>query len=168
MGKDHNHSQENNMASSHICHTQSVSLRDRFIMLFLVLAAVIAILKPNFWEAYSWLGFAYQKDKQINKAIDAYSKAIQLNPKDKQACFELGLICFRKKNFEKAAFYFGKVTTIDPNDLNTKNLEALSYERMGKTEEAILIWKAILKSNLKFMPAKRNLKRLETKEKNLD
>jgi len=118
------------------------------------------VLKQNFWEAYSWLGFAYQKEGQIEKSIDAYKKAIKLNPNDKQVCLELGLLYYRKKNFSKSACYFNKVVQIDPSDLNTKNLEALSYEKLGKEDKAASIWKEILKSDPSFRPAIENLERI--------
>lgn len=83
-------------------------------------------LDPNNSDAIQIIAEAYDRDGQTQKAIDAYQKAIKVNPKEKAFPFNLGLIYFKlstkdsiDKNLQneylkKCALMFGKVIELDP------------------------------------------------------
>ncbi len=62
-------------------------------------------------------------DNQVNQAIDAYSRALQLQPKEGATYFRLG-VCYRRRfeskgrkdgDFQSAIDAWGKALTLDPN-----------------------------------------------------
>ncbi|HDP70389.1 MAG TPA: tetratricopeptide repeat protein [Actinobacteria bacterium] len=78
-------------------------------------------------KAYSWLGYAYNRNGDTDKAIESYKKAIELNPKDIEVNFELGSMYYvryqetREENcYKKAIKSFEKVLEIDPSNVNAK------------------------------------------------
>ena len=55
------------------------------------------------------LGITYEKLKDLNKAEDAYKKAIELAPDEVDAFYNLGLVYIDKKRYEEAVECFGHV-----------------------------------------------------------
>ncbi len=118
-------------------------------------------LDPHFSDAYGYLGFAYKKEKRIDKAIEAYKEALKIKPQDKQVRFELGHVYFNRGDFKRAALNFQKAAELDPSDLDAQNMQGIAFHKMGRTEEAISIWENILKKNPQYGPAKTNLDKLK-------
>ncbi len=115
------------------------------------------LLDPAFSDAYSFLGFAYKKDKQIEEAISTYNKALDINPRDKQVYFELGNIYLAQESFSEAAANFGKAGQLDPADRNSRNMQAVALQKAGRNDEALSIWQDILEEDPDYKPAKINL-----------
>jgi tetratricopeptide (TPR) repeat protein len=68
----------------------------------------------NYWETNSSLGQAYMGDGDPAKAIQAYEKALSLNPKSYQTYIHLGLAHQTTKNYRRAREYFTRATELDP------------------------------------------------------
>lgn len=117
------------------------------------------LLNPNLPDAYGWLGFAYKRQKQMDKAIEVYEEGLRINPGDKQVHFEMGQIYFDRKDYRKAAISFKKAVELDSGYLSALNMLGLTYQRMGRTAEAISIWQSILKKDPTHQGAKSNLEK---------
>jgi tetratricopeptide (TPR) repeat protein len=68
---------------------------------------------PDYSDGWYLLGNAYFSDNQRDKAIDAYSKCLQLSPKFVKAMYNLGLVYVRKKNRSGANEQYNRLTPLD-------------------------------------------------------
>ena len=67
---------------------------------------IIAIDKDN-KQAWTALGFSYMDHSQVDMAIAAFKKVLELNPQDKGAAsFELGQAYFLEKRFYQSHWVF--------------------------------------------------------------
>jgi len=64
----------------------------------------------------------YISENKINEAIIEYKNVVQLNPKDAQAHYKLGLAYLRVRNPQAAFSEFSKSVNLDPN-LNDARLQ---------------------------------------------
>ncbi len=74
-------------------------------------------LKPDYAEAYSALGLAYERAGQPQNAMTAYQKAVQLNPNDIQAHGFLGHWYKSQGEYFKAIHSFRQVAESRPDDV---------------------------------------------------
>lgn len=74
----------------------------------------IARQAPDSDKAYAYvdLGRAYEKNDQIDKAIESYSKAAELAPADPTSFVRLGILYGRKQDLQKALAVFENAQTI--------------------------------------------------------
>jgi tetratricopeptide (TPR) repeat protein len=86
-------------------------------------------------------GYRYQTDKDYDKALTYYQKAIQVDPYYATAHNDLGVIYYIYLNdTEKAIEEFKKALEINPNYLGAHTNLALIYEDLGRKEAAIKHW----------------------------
>ncbi|BAI81407.1 tetratricopeptide repeat protein [Deferribacter desulfuricans SSM1] len=62
--------------------------------------------KDNFADVYNFLGFIYYISNDLNRAIDFYEKAIELNPYYTEALMNITVIYHSIGEYEKAEKYF--------------------------------------------------------------
>jgi tetratricopeptide (TPR) repeat protein len=90
-------------------------------------------------SADDWLDMAlsYEADKKTRaKAIEAYDRCVDADPKNADALLNCGTLHYEDGNFEKAADYFQRALAAHPeNPLAHFNLGSV-LEEMGKLEEA--------------------------------
>jgi tetratricopeptide (TPR) repeat protein len=93
---------------------------------------------PN---ADDWLATAleYEADGQTRaEAIDAYDRALCIDPQKLDALLNCGTLCYEEGNLKKAADYFGRALQVDPNNaLAHFNLGSV-LEEVGRLEAARL------------------------------
>lgn len=76
---------------------------------------------------------------EINNKIIEYKKALELNPNDYSACFELGSLYYMNKNDpDKAATYYEKIVNLDSKNIRAKICLAVSYLKTKNYESG---WK---------------------------
>ena len=68
---------------------------------------------PALWEAHGLLGFYHIVDGNLPMAKSSISKAQAINPNYWANTYNLGVIYFREKDYEKALMYFQKAGTSD-------------------------------------------------------
>ena len=94
--------------------------------------------EPN---ADEWLATAleYDADDQTRaEAIDAYDRALCIDPQKLDALLNCGTLCYEEGNLKKAADYFGRALQVDPeNALAHFNLGSV-LEEVGRLEAARL------------------------------
>lgn len=94
---------------------------------------------PQLIEAYRYLGESYKNFYRIgvdtpenmekaNKAVEALTKALEIDPKNKQVLYSLADMYDRLKNFEEAEKLYLKIADLDPANLNNYNVLADFYK----------------------------------------
>lgn len=107
----------------------------------------IARFAPGLWEAHGLLGFYHIVDGNLPMAKRSISKAQAINPNYWANTYNLGVIYFREKDYEKALMYFQKAGT---SDMKLNALALLNSKLYGD-----LIRKA---KGLEINPAERLLR----------
>ena len=62
------------------------------------------------------LGNNYSKNKEYNKAIESYEKAIKINSEYPSAYYNLGITYRKNKEYNKAIESYAKAIKINPED----------------------------------------------------
>ncbi|MFL6469073.1 MAG: tetratricopeptide repeat protein [Pyrinomonadaceae bacterium] len=69
--------------------------------------------RPDYSDGYYLLGNAYFADGQLDKAIAAYSKCLQMTPKFARARYNIGIVQLEKKNKSAATEQYNILVGID-------------------------------------------------------
>jgi len=72
-------------------------------------------LKPDYAEAYAYLGIIYKHLREISEAIKAYEKVIAINPDYVEAYYNIGVILAEGGKLAEAADYFRKSIKVKPD-----------------------------------------------------
>ena len=92
-------------------------------------------------DADEWLATALEYeawDETRTQAIDAYERALCIDPGKLDALLNCGTLCYEEGNLKKAAEYFGRALQVDPeNALAHFNLGSV-LEEVGRLEAARL------------------------------
>lgn len=89
-------------------------------------------------DAWDHLGICYRRTGQYQKAIDAYTNSLAINPDNPVPYTNLGLIYSQHiKDFPKALNYYFKVVEMDPTDPEGPYGLGGTYEEMGDYDKAI-------------------------------
>ena len=86
----------------------------------------------------------YDARALIDKAIEEFNIALELDPEYGPALNELAFVYMRMEDFEKAIEYFKKYVTVSPKDANPLDSMALCYFLTGQLEEAVTKFKEAL------------------------
>ncbi len=84
---------------------------------------------PNESHVYLDLGRAYEKNEEINKSIEYYEKAIQLDSQYGAAFLRLGILRSRKGEYEKALLAFDKAENIYDRLSNDEGVAEVKFHR---------------------------------------
>ena len=87
--------------------------------------------------AYYNRGLVYEDQGEVERAIDDYTKAIDLNPNYANAYNNRGLVYENKGEVERAIEDFNRAIQLNPNLAETHNNRALTYKDQGEIERAI-------------------------------
>jgi Flp pilus assembly protein TadD len=102
-------------------------LSKKFSMAVAILEPLVEV-EPDNEMVWTNLGAAYlgnpvlARDEEQNKAIWAFSRALELNPTAPNVAYNLGLIFRDRKEYKKAAYWFGQAVKADPNDRDAQRL----------------------------------------------
>ncbi len=98
----------------------------------------------NHLSADSWYeqGLAHREADRFKKAVEAYSKAISLNPEYADAYYNRGNVYADLKQYDRAIADFGKAISIDPEFAAAYINRGYVYMvGLHKTKEACADWK---------------------------
>ncbi|HRR24556.1 MAG TPA: tetratricopeptide repeat protein, partial [Bacteroidia bacterium] len=94
-------------------------------------------IKANSEEAMYGLALWYQDHQEYNKAIQYYTEIIQINPKNKNAHFNLGYIHHEYlKVYDQAIKHYTDAINADPNYAEAYYNRGLCYEYVGNITAA--------------------------------
>ncbi len=100
---------------------------------------------PTNRQAWVQLGNDYFDTGQTQKAINAYAKALELNPKDPNILTDQGVMYRQEKQFDRAIANFEKAQQIDPNHLQSLfNLGMVYSQDLKQNDKAIKAWNRFL------------------------
>ena len=94
-------------------------------------------LNPNYAEAYTNRGLAYQNKGDYDRAIEDHNKALDLNPSYAEAYFNRGGAYKSKNNYDRAIADFNKATDLNPNFAGAYNHRGVVYLDRGDYDCAI-------------------------------
>ena len=93
----------------------------------------------------------------VDAAVDAYRKALELNPAAAGALVNLGTICYRQRKFAEAETYYRDAVAADPDyPLAQFNLGNL-YDEQGRIGEAFAHYRRALQLNPGYADAHFNI-----------
>jgi len=84
-----------------------------------------------------WRGNFLKKLNKKNEAIEQYTEAISLDDKHGEAYAQLGVLYFRKKNYEEAYEYLSKAAELNPDDHELMHDAGISAYHLGLYYETI-------------------------------
>lgn len=97
-------------------------------------------INPGNGLAYSYLGIAYNQKGELHKAVEAFKKALDSLPDDKDILGNLGNTYTDLEMFDEAIAVLKRATEIYTNDANTFIDLGVVYERMDNNDEAIRLF----------------------------
>lgn len=107
----------------------------------------------SFSEAYNNRGEAFEKSGQPDRALEDYSKAIAINPKDDVAYLNRGAIMFERGNYDLAIADFSKTISLAPDAAHAYNNRGAAYLKLGDRERAMVDFNtAIVRKPLYYLP----------------
>lgn len=147
-------------------HRTGYLVRTTFVVavwLSLILCAQSAGQEDAFTEAQRYhLGIDRPRDTR--KAAELYKKAIQENPKNKDARYNLAHLHYVQKRYDLAAKSYREVLKMDPKDSDAYNNLATMYELQGKIKAAAKLYLKATKTERPVPAAYYNLARLYLEE----
>ena len=87
----------------------------------------------------------YLKAKDPNSAAKEFDAVLALDPKNAEACANLGVIAFVQRDYQKASQYFRKALAIDPSLAKTQALLGICQKRLGDPSARPLLEKSFQK-----------------------
>lgn len=97
---------------------------------------------PKYAQAYNALGFTYaDKNIHLKESRSLIEKALSLSPNDPFILDSMGWLYYREKNFEAALDYLNRAAALrtDPEIIAH---QVIVLQAMGKTREALQLWRA--------------------------
>jgi len=120
-------------------------MRKILIILFLLLYGS-NINAQNSIEDFVKEGIQYHDNGDYDKAINAYKKALKIDPKSTLVNYEIALSYFNKGDYKKAIEYSDNVLNQNSDYMIQAYLtKGSALDLMGKTEESIKLFKKAIK-----------------------
>ena len=106
-------------------------------------------------DAYAWYnrGFALNNAGKYDEAIQAFDKAIEIDPKYTKAWNIKGLALNYLGEYDEAIQVLDKAMEIDPNNALTWNIKGVALDNLGKHDEAIQALDKAIEIEPKFASA---------------
>lgn len=82
-------------------------------------------------------GYAFFNEKKYDKALEAYNKAIELNPKYAVAYSNRGIVYDELGKYQEAITDLDKAIELNPNLAQAFNNRGVAYNGLGKYQQAI-------------------------------
>ena len=107
-----------------------------FLVLFLIFGFLSCTSKEKQAEKHFKEGFAYQDQGNLDRALEEYGKAIQLNPDYIEAYMNLGTVYLEMKDYDQAIQQFEKVVELNYFYAKGHYNLGLAYLYKGEVEKA--------------------------------
>ncbi len=106
-------------------------------------------------QSISYFSQAYN-EKDLDKQIELYTKAIELNPNDAEAYNNCGAAYYDKGEFNKAIEDYNKAIELNPNFAEAYNNRGFAYNDKGEFDNAIKDLTKAIELNPNFAEAYNN------------
>jgi tetratricopeptide (TPR) repeat protein len=108
----------------------------------------------SYWNSF---GLAYYESGKYKDAIDAYKRAIKVDPDYTYAHLNLGVAYLKSHMQKNAVQALKRLTRIDPDDAKGHYNLGVAYYESGKYKDAIEAFKQAIRINPDFVDAHYNL-----------
>ena len=105
-------------------------------------------------RVYLAAGDEADKEGDFERALAAYRKAIEIDPKSALAHYKLGAFLGQRKADDQAMVYLRKAVTLDPDYRDAHFNLATALSRLGRLDEALHHFDQALASNPEDVPAR--------------
>ena len=106
------------------------------LALFLIFGFLSCANKEKQAEEHFRQGFSYQDQGDLDKALEEYEKATQLNPAMTKAYTNAGAIHLRREEYDRAIEQFQKVIARSQWDTKAHYNLGFAYLKKGEVEKA--------------------------------
>ena len=107
-----------------------------FSALFLIFAFLSCANQEKQAEEHFRQGFTYQNQGNLDKALEEYDKAVQLNPGLTKAYTNAGAIYLQREDYDRAIEQFQKVIQRSQWDTKAHYNLGFAYLKKGEVEKA--------------------------------
>jgi len=118
-------------------------------------------LKPFAIEPKFGICYPLNASNNVTELINYYDQILEIAPNNTYALYQLGLVYFNLKQFEKAEKLFGKVVDLFPFDYDGLIMLAHTSFHLKKVREAKVLYHKVLLYNPGDKAAMESLKLLE-------
>jgi len=108
---------------------------------------------PDNYYALLLLGSAYRYQDELNKSIETYTRAIEINPNLADAYLGLGAAYFAEEKVDEAITYIKKAIEINPRLKPAHFSLGLLYEYIDRVDEAIASYEKTIEIDPDFEEA---------------
>jgi tetratricopeptide (TPR) repeat protein len=108
-----------------------------FLLLVSITAANGRSMKEPDAETFMDQGDRYLAKKQYDKAMEAFTEAIHLDPKNASAYFNRGYAHAQKKEYDKAIKDYTRAIRFDPQEIDSYINRGAAYEKNKQYDKAI-------------------------------
>ncbi|TDI80965.1 MAG: tetratricopeptide repeat protein [Caldithrix sp.] len=105
------------------------------------------LIDPSKREAYNTLAANYIEANQPRQALLIYEKLLKETPDDINLLIATGNLFYIQKRFDDVVRVLKKVLEIEPDHRDAMANLALSYDSLGKTDEALTAYQKAVKAN---------------------
>jgi len=117
---------------------------DNFQARIAAMQAVVA-RDPKNYDAWVQLGNDYFDTRQPQKAIDAYSRALELRPNSANVLTDMGVMYRDLGQFDKAVVNFQKASQVDPKHVQSLfNLGVVYLNDLKQPKKAVEAWNKVI------------------------
>ena len=88
-------------------------------------------------DIFYHIGAAYIQAGEVKKAVDYFEKALQINPRNEMALYELGFFSDQQGDFQKSIQYYNRYLNIDPFNYSTCFNLGITYNKAGQYDKAV-------------------------------
>lgn len=103
------------------------------------------VLKENYTDALFLLAQIENDDGNVGGAIKQIERAGQVNPNDPNIFFKLGLLRYDNSDYSGAVGAFEQAVILDPNYLNARYFLGQSYQKVGRSSDALVQYEILKK-----------------------
>ncbi|MEQ8222939.1 MAG: tetratricopeptide repeat protein [Candidatus Eremiobacterota bacterium] len=117
----------------------------RYVLPILILLYLFMASSCNNDKKFVEKGKESLKDNKQEQALAYFNKALEINPKNKEALINKGKIFLLKlETTQEADIYFEEVLKIDPENIEAWNGKGISYYNQKKDNQALECFNAVL------------------------
>lgn len=117
-------------------------------------------LRPYRYDIHYKVGMFYQKIGAFNEAVQAYQRALEVNPEHKISLHNIAVISVFNKSYQNAIQTFDEAIKIDVSYLEAYFGRAYAYEMIGEVIKAESDYRTCLMLDPSYQPAMDGLERL--------